>query len=221
MDAKKFREVEQRYQELKSKHDRGEIDGEDMKKELKRLLLTDESGNYWMIGGKSGQWYRYDGREWSVSDPFGEAASIRESPQGAPPVTEGVDEKADVQKRGAPPGDKTKKPPKTTLRSLREDELLIKYVNIVSLIFFLGGLGMISGVILGASFGIFKIGGDLIAKFPAMLQGTHGKIQGGLLFGALGGILGFFACAFLAIVMGLVYNLVSYIFGGIRFRIRL
>jgi hypothetical protein len=48
----------------------------------------------------------------------------------------------------------------------------------------------------------------------------RGKIQGGLFFGALGGIFGFVAFALLAVIKGLFFNLIAYVFGGIRFRIK-
>ena len=93
-------------------------------------------------------------------------------------------------------------------------------MRIISLIFFCGGVGLIVGVIFGATFGIFKIFGDLIFQFPMMLQEMQGKIQGGLFFGALGGIFGFMAFAVLALVSGLFFNLIAYVFGGLRFKIK-
>ncbi len=100
------------------------------------------------------------------------------------------------------------------------EELLIRSVRITSLIFFFGGLGLIVGVIFGATFGIFDIFNDLLKKFPEMLAETRGKIQGGLIFAALGGIGGFFGSAIIFGLSGLIYNTFSYLFGGIRIRTR-
>ena len=100
------------------------------------------------------------------------------------------------------------------------EELLIRSVRITSLIFFFGGLGLIAGVIFGATFGIFEIFSDLMSKFPEMLAETRGKIQGGLIFAALGGIGGFFGSAIIFGLAGLIYNAFSYLFGGIRIRTR-
>jgi hypothetical protein len=100
-----------------------------------------------------------------------------------------------------------------------EAELLLKSVKLTSLMFFLGGLGLIVGVILGATFGIFKdflIG--LSNYLPMMLQETRGGIAGGMIFAAIGGIAGFIASAILAILLGGIYNLISFIFGGLRFK---
>jgi hypothetical protein len=98
--------------------------------------------------------------------------------------------------------------------------MLIRSVRIVSLIFFFGGLGLVAGVIFGATFGIFKIFGDLIFQFPLMLQEMQGKIQGGLFFGAIGGIAGFIGCALLAVLFGLLYNALAFVFGGLRFKVK-
>jgi hypothetical protein len=109
---------------------------------------------------------------------------------------------------------------KSAERKLPEGQLLVKAVSLLSLIFFFGGLGLIAGVIFGATFGIIKIFGDLIFQFPIMLQEMQGKIQGGLFFGALGGIAGFLASAALAVVLGLLFNLIAYVFGGLRFKVK-
>ena len=86
------------------------------------------------------------------------------------------------------------------------------------MIFFFGGLGLIVGVLCGATFGIFNILGDFIYQFPIMLQETRGKIQGGLIFAAMGGISGFIFFAFISIIMTGIYNFISFFFGGLRFK---
>jgi hypothetical protein len=102
-----------------------------------------------------------------------------------------------------------------------ENELLIKYIKIISLLFFLGGLGLIAGVILGACFGIFgSFMSGLADQLPMMLSETRGGVAGGLIFAAIGGIGGFILSAVLAVVLGGIYNLVSHIFGGIRFKVK-
>jgi hypothetical protein len=107
------------------------------------------------------------------------------------------------------------------LKKGMESELLIKYIKITSLLFFLGGLGLIAGVILGACFGIFgSFMTGLAEQLPMMLSETRGGVAGGLIFAAVGGIGGFILFAVLAVVLGCTYNLVSHIFGGIRFKVR-
>lgn len=102
-----------------------------------------------------------------------------------------------------------------------ESELLIKSVKITSLLFFLGGLGLIVGVIFGAVFGILKDFLPLVSsQLPMMLSETRGGIAGGLIFAAIGGIGGFVVSAINAVFISLVYNGISFIFGGVRFKIK-
>lgn len=102
-----------------------------------------------------------------------------------------------------------------------ENELVLKSINIMSFLFFLGGLGLVAGVILGAVFGVVM---DFLYEFhadlPLVLQEARGGGIGGLIFAAIGGIGGFIAMAFLSLVLSAVYNLISFVFGGVRFKIK-
>jgi hypothetical protein len=102
-----------------------------------------------------------------------------------------------------------------------ESELVIKSIRITSFLFFLGGLGIIAGVLVGATFGVLKeFLSDLHSLLPIMLQETRGGFTGGLIFAAIGGISGFIIAALLSIVLSGVYNLVAFVFGGIRFKVK-
>jgi len=48
---------------------RGPISEEEFRDEIEGLQIQDEQGRYWTIGAQSGQWYRYDGREWVQETP--------------------------------------------------------------------------------------------------------------------------------------------------------
>jgi hypothetical protein len=116
---------------------------------------------------------------------------------------------------------KTLKQP-TSVKSLKEEsELLVKSIKIISFLFFLGGLGLIVGVILGATFGVVKDFFPVLSpQLPMMLSETRGGLAGGLIFAAIGGIGGFILSAILSIILAGVYNLVAFIFGGIRFKVK-
>lgn len=116
---------------------------------------------------------------------------------------------------------KTFKQP-TSVKSLKEEsELLVKSIKIIPFLFFLGGLGLILGVILGATFGVVKdFFPGLSSQLPMMLSETRGGIAGGLIFAAIGGIGGFILSAILSTILAGVYNLVALIFGGIRFKVK-
>lgn len=251
MDAKKFREIEELYKDLKERQAAGEVSAEDAKTELKKMMLRDEENRFWMLGGKTGSWYVYDGSAWKPADPYGREAAIAEAP--AAPATQAMttvelqeparpaarrqeaaseSEKAETLCRfchsrmdehdaycrfcGASP----KAGAVRQEKRLAGDEIQFRAVRLLSLVIFLGGLGLVAGVVLGASFGIFNILGDLIYQFPVMLQEMRGKFLGGLFFGALGGIAGFIAFAVIGLLLGLFFNALCLVFTGPRFKIR-
>ncbi len=243
MDEKKFREIEDLYKDLKERQASGEISGDDMKAELKKMMIRDEESHYWMLGSKTGGWYVYDGSTWKAADPFGheETPLLLQTEQTQAEKIPAAD-RGEVQR---PAEDKSesfckfchsrmdehdayckfcgasqKAAAKAPERHPGQGEMLVRSVRIFSLIFFFGGLGLVAGVIFGATFGIFKIFGDLIFQFPLMLQEMQGKIQGGLFFGAMGGIAGFIGCALLAVLFGLLYNALAFVFGGLRFKVK-
>jgi hypothetical protein len=242
MDANKFKDIEELYQDLKYRHETGEVSEADMKSELKKLMVRDDDGHFWMIGSKTGGWYVYDGKNWNAADPYAptEKTAVLQ-PQA--PRPERIELVAPIEKPEAPAaadalckfchsrlnehdtycnfcGGNQKAVAKSQARPGTEGELLVKAVRIFSVIFFFGGIGLVIGVICGASFGIFKILGDFIYQFPMMLQEMRGKIQGGLVFGAIGGIGGFIVGALLASLLGLFYNAMAFVFGGLRFKVR-
>lgn len=421
MDETKFRETEAKYSELQEKHSNGELSTNQMKEELKRLMVQDETGSYWMLGGKTGKWYKHDGTQWQESDPYegiespvevltepikeeeeypveeeevissGEPISSGEevqvssgeefySPAREEPVSTGGELFAPGEEESVPssdefassvekepvspgeelfssaeeesvlsggefssPGDQqfvsyetetervsgaedgvlpeTKKYPTTgresaqeeekdeeeaftvdigaggemdTLDNIRckvcesdnsptaetcifcgaslkevegagqkesdgifetaaavspvpesekskkkkkkkekvkeieiekeegiEEELLVKSIKITSFIFFLGGLGLLFGVLFGAGFGVFKrFLLNLSYELPIMLQEVRGGVAGGLIFAAIGGIGGFIISAILSLILSSLYNLIAFVFGGIRFKVK-
>jgi hypothetical protein len=243
MEEKKFREIENLYNDLKERQASGEISGDDMKAELKKMMIRDEESRYWMLGSKTGAWYVYDGSTWKAARPYGhEDTPLLLQPELTQAEKIPAADRGEVQR---PADDKSesfckfchsrmdehdayckfcgasqKVAARAPERHPGQGEMLVRSVRIFSLIFFFGGLGLVAGVIFGATFGIFKIFGDLIFQFPLMLQEMQGKIQGGLFFGAIGGIAGFIGCALLAVLFGLLYNALAFVFGGLRFKIK-
>jgi len=304
MDHSKFKETENKYIELKSMLDFGSISSEDLKLKLKKMMIRDDDGNYWMIGSNTGKWYIYNGTDWKEKDPyegadlsktqnfnnlgsetvgnhqeeeqqddeiileqrevehdveeiileqkeediliesessqpksFGDEAILHEEQKDEISEEESSDEpvpssgsdlsvlcvicKSKIDNHsvycsycGANQKELSNK------KSKPGEELLIRSVRISSLIFFFGGLGLIAGVIFGATFGIFDIFNDLLDKIPKMFADYRGKLQGGLIFAAIGGIGGFLGSAIIFGIAGLIYNVFSYLFGGIKIRTR-
>ncbi len=301
MEQEKFKETERKYTELKEKLNRGEMTPEEMKKELKKMMVLDEKGNYWMIGGKTGKWYSYNGTDWKEGDPYyvepreeTQEPPLEQREQSESPVVQPVqpvtpshsdesggtaknEESADTANReeaagqrgpgtapvmshtGISPNEKARLdtvieegPDRQTIckvckskisfasvycrvcganqkelaalskkvpKPAKGSELLITSIKPTSLIFFLGGLGLVLGVLLGAAFGVFNsIIPELPPQFPDMLADTRGGFAGGLIFAAIGGIAGFALSAVTAGILAIVYNGIAYLFGGIRLK---
>jgi LysM repeat protein len=89
-----FQELQRHYNELREQFDADQISEEEFRDEIEGLQIQDEQGRYWTIGAQSGQWYRYDGREWvqetpipmtkhqgrKIPEPVSPAAARRETP---------------------------------------------------------------------------------------------------------------------------------------------
>jgi len=266
MDEKKFRDVEKTYNELKLKLERKEITPDNFNTKLKKMMVVDENGSYWMIGGKTGKWYMYDGVKWVEKNPFEDVLEMKEEDIDDPSSTKMMENdasktmikdsqtmnfKADKVQKTVDFSEtmkeednykickfcKSKVPQhavycsfcganlsysykKTKDMDFKSGEILIEKFNLLSLVLFFGGVGLIIGVLFGAIFGIFDIFGDFIYQFPKILIDVRGTIQGALMFSALGGIFGFLFFAVLGIINGLFYNLISFFFSGIKVKIK-
>lgn len=62
--AAEFDNVEAQVATLRLMYDRGEISREALQDELRKLMLLDEQGAWWMIGTESDTWYCYQGDQW-------------------------------------------------------------------------------------------------------------------------------------------------------------
>ena len=310
MNLEDFKNVEIKFNEFKDELSQGNISTEEMRNELKKLMIKDNAGNYWMIGGKTGKWYYFNGTKWIRKDPDilndrvsknetvqmdsadgseqaeSEDAPGKSSNENIGPVLtpekprdnatvflnrdskmdeeeykfndtsekngdiKFEDKKTDINQIKLPDSsqnsttvkcrkcgeqlssgakfcdrcgesirpDQNKKTKNSTL-AYNKDEIEIRRIKLSSLIFLFGGLGVIVGVVLGAIFGVLDVFPKLLSYFPAMLQDARGKLQGGLIYGALGGITFSLVFMILATITGIVYNMLSSIIGGIRFKL--
>lgn len=64
-----FAETKQAFDVLRGLHEAGRLDDAGYDEELRKLVLEDSSGGYWMIGADSGKWYWHDGNRWLRRDP--------------------------------------------------------------------------------------------------------------------------------------------------------
>lgn len=111
-----------------------------------------------------------------------------------------------------------KKPEKQTAKD--EQWLLIRRFHPVSFMLFLGGIGIVAGVVMGAVCGTTSYTFGLEKHIPLFMSAFQGNLLGGIIYGASGSILGFILFASAGLLFVLIFNLVVYFTGGIRMRIR-
>lgn len=61
--------IEERYVALRRAFDAGEMDAEAFQAAVDELQTQDDYGRYWVIGAQTGEWYYYDGVQWTQADP--------------------------------------------------------------------------------------------------------------------------------------------------------
>lgn len=86
--ADRFAEVERQAAALRHERAAGRLTEEDLKARLSELMIQDEAGAWWMVGTRSGEWYRSQGDKWvraALTKPtslrFGAASAV---PTAAP-----------------------------------------------------------------------------------------------------------------------------------------
>ena len=61
--------IEEKYSAYKEAFDNGELDTEAFQSAVDALRIQDDYGRFWTIGAESGNWYYYNGAEWSQANP--------------------------------------------------------------------------------------------------------------------------------------------------------
>ncbi len=87
--AQRYNDVEQAVQVLRRRYAAGTITRDQLQAELRKLMILDEEGYWWMIGLESDRWYRYNGKDWVPATPAGRmsdgAAGRTPAPAAAAP----------------------------------------------------------------------------------------------------------------------------------------
>lgn len=65
----KFSDVEKNVTALRDQFMQGKITRQQLQDELRRLMILDQYGRWWMLGLDTNQWYRYDGKDWIQDEP--------------------------------------------------------------------------------------------------------------------------------------------------------
>ncbi len=67
----RFSHIEQTANRLRKQAQTGQISQHDLEAKMLDLMIQDSHGTRWKVGAKSGQWYRYDGKNWAPAQrPF-------------------------------------------------------------------------------------------------------------------------------------------------------
>ncbi len=69
--AQRYSEVEQAVQILRRRYAAGSMSRDQLQAELRKLMILDEEGHWWMIGLESDRWYKYNGKDWIPATPPG------------------------------------------------------------------------------------------------------------------------------------------------------
>jgi len=67
----RFRKVEAEVNSLKKQLKAGRLSAQKFSEQLNKLMVEDDSGDWWMVGTKSDAWFRFDGQNWVQSTPPG------------------------------------------------------------------------------------------------------------------------------------------------------
>ncbi len=96
---------------------------------------------------------------------------------------------------------------------------VLRSVNLVSLMLFMGVFGTLLGIVLGVFVGISSFFMGIVRSLPPGFQSMHGTLFGGVVYGLLGGVFGFIGLGAYGFLSALLTNLVLSFFGGIKIRI--
>ena len=80
-----FQEAEGEYKNLKARLDAGVLTEDQFEARLQAVMVQDQQGRWWTIGGATGQWYVHDGVNWVIGEPSAPTTPPPTRPSGAAP----------------------------------------------------------------------------------------------------------------------------------------
>jgi ribosomal protein L40E len=224
---KRIKKVEKAFVKLKGKFRRGKVSRQKFLDGLKKLRFKDDEGRFWMIGARSGKWYFFDGRDWIESNP----SALKETKAicrycgfanrvGAETCTHCGGNLRKKVKLAAPREEKEEEKWKERYVSSFEDKnranFVLRRLNPLSFFLFLGAVGLLLGIFIGAFVGATNYFSGIVKILPPFIKENKGNLLGGIIYAGLGGVLGFIVLGFLGYCNALFVNVVSSFVGGIR-----
>lgn len=76
-------QAERHFRKLQTRRDRGDLDPNDFRVEVAKLLLRDEQGVFWMLDAETGTWFCNRGERWQPGDPRAVQATTPALPAAA------------------------------------------------------------------------------------------------------------------------------------------
>jgi hypothetical protein len=86
-----FQRTETKFRQTRAAYSAGELTGEECHSALAKLMVQDDQGQYWMMGLESGEWYWYNGGEWTLRSPALVLPEKELAPQIPPPAAQVVE----------------------------------------------------------------------------------------------------------------------------------
>lgn len=96
---------------------------------------------------------------------------------------------------------------------------VLRYIQPFSMLLFLGSVGLLFGIILGAFVGATEFLKDGTRIVPAFLSELQGSLIGGIFYGLLGGIFGFIFLGLLGFLIAHFFNMVFSLIGGLKINV--
>lgn len=240
---KKFKDVEEVFEQLKRKFRLGKISRQEFITRLEKLRLKDEEGRFWMIGVRSGKWYYFDGIDWIQSEPpsikDGKAiciycgfenmleaeacarcgGNLEEGKGSIPEGSHKINELSQelISKGKEEQGWEERK--KEASRYERAANFVFRSLSPLSFLVFLGSVGLLVGVILGAFAGATDYSSGIVKILPSFIQETKGNLLGGILYAGFGGVFGFIVFGLFGFCAALLINVIASFIGGVKLRI--
>jgi membrane peptidoglycan carboxypeptidase len=82
--VQRYVDVEQSVQVLRRRYAAGVLTRDQLQAELRKLMILDDEGFWWMIGLETDRWYKYNGKDWVPATPPGRPEPGPEAPAPAP-----------------------------------------------------------------------------------------------------------------------------------------